>query len=122
MLSDARGKAELALSQPGTLQDRLFQAIRISMLDMLDAMNSTPHGAELIDLKDELAGDIITEWHKGMASLFAKALEAEMPAKAGLTGLQRAHALLNGLEGLKCNARTADERADGALVLVRLVT
>lgn len=121
MLLQARSVASEALDKPGPLQDRLYNAIRLAMLDMLDFMMSTPHGAELFDLKDELAGDVLVEWHESMASLFALHLDNEAPCKSGLTGTERAHALLNGLEGLKCNAGTADERAKGALVLVKLV-
>ena len=121
MLMQAHSVAEHVLSQQGDLQSRLYDAIRISMLDMLDFMMSTPHGAELFDLKDELASDILVNWHERMAGLFAKVLDEEAPAKAGLTGMERAVALLNGLEGLKCNARTAQDRTSGALVLVKLV-
>lgn len=122
MLLQAHAVASVALAKSGALQDRLFTAIQLAMLDMLDFMMSTPHGAELFDLKDELAGDVLVQWHESMASLFAKYLDAEAPGKSDLTGIERAHALLNGLEGLKCNAETADERATGALVLVKLVT
>lgn len=121
MLLQAHAVASDTLAQKGPLQDRLYTAIRLAMLDMLDFMLSTPHGAELFDLKDELAGDVLVEWHEKMAALFSTYLDAEAPNKSGLSGAERAHALLNGLEGLKCNAGTADERASGALVLVKLV-
>lgn len=121
MLLQAHATAANALVESGTLQDRLYAAVCLGMLDILDFMMATPHGAELFDLKDELAGDILVEWHEKMANLFATHLDADAPLKSGLSGMERAEALMNGLEGLKCSARTADERKAGALVLVRLV-
>lgn len=121
MLETSLAGAEAVLARPGNPEERLMGAIRAALLDPMDRLMETPHGAELFDMKDELAGDIIAEWHDRKAEMIARFLDAETPAKSGLDGAVRARALLDGMEGLKARARTASERHEGAVALVRLV-
>lgn len=121
MLDDGLTRAGAALAEPGNLKARLLAAIRAALLEPMDRLMETPHGAELFDMKDELAGDIMSEWRERKTALIARVLDAESPDKAGLNGTARAKALLDGMEGLKARARSSAERLDGAIALVALV-
>ena len=121
MLEDGLARAETALSAKGSAQDRLSGAIRAALLDPMDRLMETPHGAALFDMKDDLASDIIAEWRERKIVLVAGFLDAQSPAKAGLTGMVRARALMDGMEGLKARARDSAERQEGAIALVKLV-
>jgi AcrR family transcriptional regulator len=114
--------ARQALEGEGGIEARVFAAVKTGILDPTEMMLATPHGSELLDMKHRLAGDLIKDWHAQKAAMLAQAFEASGTVKAkGLTGLQLAHILLDGLDGLKLRATTAQERLNGAKALVRLV-
>ena len=122
MLGKALDGAKAALDGEGPIEDRVFAAIKCGMLDPIEFLHSTAHGAELMDMKHQLAGDVMTNWHAKKLAMVAKALEeAGVAAVKHLTGIQLGEILLDGMEGLKMRATTAQERHDGAKALVRLV-
>jgi AcrR family transcriptional regulator len=122
MMGRALKSAEAALDGPGSVEDRLFAALKAGILDPIEALHSTAHGAELMDMKHQLAGDVISGWRSKKAAMIADALDASGTAKAkGLTGKQLADILLDGIDGLKMRASSAQERHDGAKALVKLV-
>ncbi len=122
MMGRALDGAKAALDGAGPIEDRLFAAIKCGILDPTEFLYTTAHGAELMDMKHQLAGDVVADWHAKKAAMVAAALEASGVAKAkGLTGDQLADILLDGLDGLKMRAKSAQERRDGAKALVRLV-
>ncbi len=122
MMGRALGGARAALDGAGSIEDRLFAAIKCGILDPIEFLYTTAHGAELMDMKHQLAGDVVADWHAKKAAMVAAALEASGAAKAkGLTGDQLADILLDGLDGLKMRAKSAQERRDGAAALVKLI-
>ncbi len=122
MMGQAVAAARSALQGPGDIEARVFAAIKCGILDPTEFLLATPHGSELMEMKDQLAADIIKNWHAQKAAMIAAALDAAGCGKAkGLTGVQLANILLDGLDGLKMRAASAEERRDGAKALVRLV-
>jgi AcrR family transcriptional regulator len=122
MMAQALENAQAALNSSGTIEERLFAAVKAGILDPVEFLHATAHGAELLDIKHQMAGDVITHWHTKKTAMIAKALETSGIATAkGLNGEQLAHILLDAIEGLKQRAKTAEERSDGARALVRLI-
>lgn len=122
MMGRALVGARAALDGPGPIEDRLFAAIKTGILDPVEFLHSTAHGAELMDMKHQLAGDAMVSWHAKKLAMVADALEASgVTAAKHLTGMQLAQILLDGMDGLKMRAKTSLERHDGAKALVKLV-
>ncbi len=122
MMGQALENARAALNGKGSMEDRLFAAVKSAILDPVEFLHATAHGAELLDLKHQLAGDIIKDWHAKKAAMVAEALEKSGTAKAkGMTGAALATILIDGMEGLKQRAQTPEERSDGARALVKLI-
>jgi AcrR family transcriptional regulator len=122
MMAQALERASLALNGSGSIEERLFAAVKAAILDPVELLHSTAHGAELFDMKHQMAGDIIAEWQAKKASMVAEALETSGIAKVkGLPGATLATILIDGMEGLKQRAKTAQERSDGAKALVKLI-
>ena len=122
MMGRALAGAKAALDGQGSIEDRLFAAIKTGILDPVEYLHSTAHGAELMDMKHDLAGDAMTNWHAKKLAMVAEALEASGVSSAkGLSGAQLAQILLDGIDGLKMRAKTSQERHDGAKALVKLV-
>jgi AcrR family transcriptional regulator len=122
MTGQALEGTKAALGGSGTIEDRLFSAIKVGILDPIEFLSASAHGAELLDMKQQMASDVIQDWHTKMAALIADALEAAGVAKArSLTGRQLAYILLDSIDGLKQRAQSAQERCDGAKALVKLI-
>ena len=122
MMERSLVSAQSALNGPGTVEERIFTAIKTGILDPMEFLANTAHGAELIDMKHQLAGNVMADWHAKKAAMIADALETSGAAKAkGFAGLQLAMMLLDGLDGLKARAKHAKEREDGARALVKLI-
>lgn len=122
MMGRALDDAQSALNGPGDISARLFAAIKSGVLDPVDFLQATAHGAELLDMKHELAGEVIADWRAKKAAMIAAALDESGAAKTkGFAGDQLANILLDGIDGLKMRAKSADERHDGAKALVTLI-
>jgi AcrR family transcriptional regulator len=122
MMGRALDDAQRALDGPGDISVRLFAAIKSGILDPVDFLQATAHGAELLDMKHELAGEVIADWRAKKAAMIAAALDESGAAKAkGFAGDQLADILLDGIDGLKMRAKSAQERHDGAKALVTLI-
>jgi AcrR family transcriptional regulator len=117
MLSEALAKSEAALLDIGTLEDRLFGALKAGILDPMEHLLNSAHGAELLDMKHSMAGEMVHEWRTKQSDLLASVI-----IKGGsLTGQQLADILLDGVEGLKQRTMDMDEIRSGVLALVKLV-
>jgi AcrR family transcriptional regulator len=123
VMGEALRRAEAALSDKGGIEARIFAAVKTGILDPTELLMATAHGAELLDMKHNMAAEVIQDWRAKKAAMIAEALETSGAAKAkGLSGAQLADILLDGMEGLKMRAKTSAEREAGARALVRLVS
>jgi AcrR family transcriptional regulator len=122
VMGEALRRAEAALSTEGGIEERVFAAIKTGILDPTDFLMATAHGAELIDMKHNMAAEVIQAWRARKAAMIAEALEGAGSAKVkGMSGAALADILLDGIEGLKLRAKTSAEREAGARALVKLV-
>ncbi|WP_274626904.1 TetR/AcrR family transcriptional regulator [Arvimicrobium flavum] len=115
------------LAGPGTLGERLASAIEFKMIDMMCPIETSPHGAELLDLKGQLAGDLVETWKKALAQLFCDAITAEtrrthvVLKERGLCAEMLAEFLVDGLEGMKMRAPDMERQRNAVGQLVRVI-
>jgi AcrR family transcriptional regulator len=115
------------LAQDGGLGERLNIVIDQIMIEMMCQITDSPHGAELLDLKNSLAADMVEAWHRRSAGQFRGAIESEaarlginLPDR-GLSAEGLAELLMDGLEGMKHRVPGAEAQRLAARQLVRVV-
>lgn len=94
--------AEAAIAEDLPLEEKLGRALRCA-LDVTDELAQSPHGAEILDMKNSLAGDIMAEARERMAGLVGGVLAGEA-ARRGGDGAQAdllTQMLLDSLDGLR---------------------
>jgi AcrR family transcriptional regulator len=121
-MDKALDAALAALEGDGPIEARVFQAIKVGILDPMDFMMATAHGAELLDMKHAMAAEALVAWRMQKVALVSNALESSGVSEAkDMSGTELANILLDGIEGLKLRAKTSAERRAGARALVKLV-
>jgi AcrR family transcriptional regulator len=126
-LDQSVSRAEAILRQEGAFSDRMMSMIEECLIGMMRRIAESPHGAEILDMKSTLAGDIVSGWKQRLGALIAAAIEAEATANGldlqarGLSARLLATLLLDGLEGMKSRIRNPDEQRAAARGLVRVV-
>ncbi|MGX5845645.1 TetR/AcrR family transcriptional regulator [Mesorhizobium sp. PL10] len=126
LLSRSVEAAKVALAGDGTFTERMTRAIDEGLISMMRGVISSPHGAELLDMKSSLA-DLVVCWRDGLGEHIAAAIEkeagrngADLAAK-GLSARLLADMLLDGLEGMKARISDADEQRKAAGALVKVI-
>jgi len=120
-------RLEEVLNGPGAFPDRLFQSVDQGMITLMAKMNASPHGAELVDLKNEMAGGLLQSWHGKSVALFQKAIEVETRASGvdlaarGLTSHVLAELLVDGLEGVKHRVADVETQRTALRQLIRVI-
>lgn len=126
-LKNSVERARSALSADGPLAARLETAIETALISMMRQISESPHGAELLDMKNSLAGDIALVWRNDLVAVLAEAIAAEAAdagvdlAARGLSAAGLANLLLDGLEGMKMRVRDAEGQRAGARELIRVI-
>lgn len=107
LLAECGRRAEAALAGEGTLIERLDRLIETALFAMLKDIEEAPHGPDLLDRKNSLAGDVIAEWRAGMDAALEAAFSREARqngvdlAARGLSARAVAETFLDALEGMK---------------------
>ncbi|MBO6717460.1 MAG: TetR/AcrR family transcriptional regulator [Rhizobiaceae bacterium] len=114
-----------ALESDGSLEGRLEQALG-SILAMTSEIEDSPHGADILDMKNSLAADIIAEWRVGMTDLIEAAIGAEMSKDGGdkspkFAPRMLADMLLDAKEGMKMRQIPAAQQRAALAAFVRVV-
>lgn len=115
------------LGRDGRLGERLEMAIDQVMIAMMSQIQESPHGSELLDLKNSIAADLLARWHADSAMQFRDAIEDEARRlhvdleKRGLTADGLAELLLDGLEGMKHRVEGAAAQRETARQMVRVI-
>ncbi|WP_246730164.1 TetR/AcrR family transcriptional regulator [Nitratireductor mangrovi] len=123
---DSLAKAQLALAGDDGFAARLSRAIDDGLLEIMAPILASEHGAEILDMKNSLAADLMAEWRQGFAGLMAAAISAEADARQvdlserGFSADGLAALVLDGLEGMKMRVADAAEQRRLAGQLVRL--
>lgn len=126
-LKNSVGKARAALAGDGPLAERLQNTVETALIAMMRPIQDSPHGAELLDMKNSLAGDIAQIWRDDLIGLLSEAIAAEAArtgidlAARGLSAAGLANMLLDGLEGMKARVRDAESQRAGARELIRVI-
>lgn len=71
------GSAKAALEGDAPFGERLFSALGGEMSRQIDELAASPNGAEMLDMKNALAADIIAGWREDLAGALAEAIAAE---------------------------------------------
>lgn len=121
-VDEALAHARLALAEEGPLVRRLEQAVHCAM-HTLQEVEDSPHGAEILDMKNSLAGEIVAAGRAGMGSLLEEAIAAEerrvgkrYPSARLLSDL-----LLDAIDGLKMRGLPREEQQAAILAYIALI-
>jgi len=127
MFEQSAAAIATVMAGPGSLGERLNAAIDQVMIEMMCQINESPHGAELLDLKNSLAAGLLEDWHSRIAAQFRDGIKAEAGrqgielADRGLSAEGLATLLLDGLEGMKHRLTDAADQRVAARQLVRVI-
>jgi len=118
---------DTVLAQERSLGERLNIVIDQIIIEMMCQITDSPHGAELLDLKNSLGADLVEAWHARSAGQFRLAIDNEATrlgidlAARGLSAEGLAELLLDGLEGMKHRVQGAEAQRLAARQLVRVI-
>ncbi|CCV11019.1 TetR/AcrR family transcriptional regulator [Mesorhizobium sp. STM 4661] len=119
-------QAKTALAADGAFAERMTRAIDEALISMMRAVVTSPHGAELLDMKSSVA-DLVGCWRGGLVEHVATAIEDEAVgngvdlAAKGLSAKLLADMLLDGLEGMKTRISDPDQQRQAAAALIRVI-
>lgn len=105
-LTETLANAREALAGQGPLAERLERSM-ICTIDMMSEIEQSPHGAEILDMKNSLAGDLVAAGKADYAAVVEAAIAKEEErrgadlAARGLSARTLAGLLLDAFEGMK---------------------
>lgn len=106
-LEEAAADTARVLAEDGPFAERLDRMCSDVFFCMMQEIENTPHGLELLDMKNSLAGDIIADWRVRLDATLTAAIEAEARARGvdlaakGLSAAVLASMLFDALDGMK---------------------
>jgi AcrR family transcriptional regulator len=119
--------AERALAQPGDLSERLSGLIEDAVFSLHDRLSGSPHAADILDMKNNLASDIVARWKDALCRVIGEAIAQEV-ARTGVDLAARdlsptllASLTIDGLEGMKVRIPDPQQQRRAARGLVRVV-
>lgn len=107
LLAECMQRAKAALAEEGALIDRLDRMIETALFEMMRGIEEAPHGPDLLDRKNSLAGEVIAEWRAEMDAALEEAFAHEAQKNGvdlsarGLSARAIAETFLDALEGMK---------------------
>ena len=126
-LEDALERTALVLADETPLAERLERMCGDVFFCMMQEIENTPHGNDLLDMKNSLAGDIIAEWRQRLDATLATAIEAEARARGvdlearGLSADMLASMLFDAIDGMKQRISDPQAHLAGARRLLKLI-
>lgn len=126
VLSRSAEAAKVALAGDGAFFERMMRAIDEAFIAMMGAVVTSPHGAELLDMKSSL-GDLVVCWRDGLGEHIAAAIQGEAArngvdlAARSLSTQLLADMLLDGLEGMKARISDPEAQRQAAAALIRVI-
>lgn len=126
LLGRSLEQAGAQLSGSGPLAERMMQAFEEAIFAMVEAIEQSPHGADIIDMKNALAADLMETWRTGFVDLLTGAIEAEAKrtrAKLsdGLSARDLASLAFDAIEGAKVRRAPIEEKRRTARAAVALI-
>ncbi|MBZ0163477.1 MAG: TetR/AcrR family transcriptional regulator [Notoacmeibacter sp.] len=109
MHEHAVAAAKAVLEGPGSARERIEKAIRVGLLDIMAKLEESQHGAELVDVGNELCADIIDKWISRKVALLSVVYD-DAASCSPFTGEMLALQLMDWLDGMKCRVHEPQER------------
>ncbi len=119
--------ARRVLAGDGPIGERLNLLLETSMFAMMEEFMRSPHGHEILDMKNQLAGDVLADWKAEITSLVAEALDRAARdsgvdlAARGYSAETLASLFWDAIEGMKARLKNLDELRAAARGLVSVV-
>jgi AcrR family transcriptional regulator len=107
MTLDMTASLQRLLDRPGPTHSVLLSAFDTAIIEPLARIAATPHGMELIDMKSDLAEDIMVAMRSRKRAMLS-AFFARRMADAANSG-PLADMLIDAFEGAKARAKSVDE-------------
>ncbi len=126
-LAGAMVQARVALARDASLQERLGRLFEGTM-ELLKPVEESPHGAEILDMRNSLAGDLIEEWRVEMVALIGGTIDREVAgtgvdlAARGITATLLAEMLMDSLEGMKLRGAEPRRHCEAVEAYVRVIS
>ena len=127
LFSECLARSKQVLSGEGSFVERLDILLEDALFGTLCEIELTPHGPELLDMKNSLAGDLIVQWREEMDGALAAAIEGEAErngvdlAERDLTALALALVLLDAGEGKRLRSSDPAANLSGAKSVARIL-
>ncbi len=127
LLSQVLVAARAELEKPGTLLEKLDAMMCHAFFDILKPIEASPHGSELYDMRNALAGDICARWREELCDALEKVVAQEVAASGadltarGLSPRDLAHVFFDSLEGMKVRLNDPVCHLDASQTSVRVL-
>ncbi len=108
------------------LEEKLLAVLNSGFADFHNKISNTPHGEELLSIKQELAGDIYLSWLDEMKSIIEDGIRLHMDARnsennANINVTDIAAIMVNTMHGVKSRSADHAEILHNARSVVSLV-
>lgn len=119
--------ARAGLKEEGTFGERIMASLERALFGLIEMVDQSAHGQEILDIENKLAADIIAEWRERLSGIVETAVAEEAErSKAdlealGLSARGLADILLDGLDGMRVRGICGKPAIDGARRLVRVM-
>lgn len=127
LLEQSAEKAKEALRGKGTLRERILAALDVAVFELIEDVDASPHGAELIDVENRIAADIVSCWREVLVAAFTREIEQVIVQEGvsldavGLPSESLAAMLLDILEGMRVRGECGPVARQAACRMLRLV-
>lgn len=126
-LDESLAGALEALGEDAPFSERLMAALDRGLFQLFHIIDDSPHGDEIVDVENQIAADIVSEWRESLVEAFAGAI-AEEAERRGIQLEDRdlpapflADMLFGILDGLKVRGLCATHARDYSCKFVTLI-
>ncbi|MCR4266601.1 TetR/AcrR family transcriptional regulator [Nitratireductor sp. ZSWI3] len=127
ILERSLAEARAGLTIEGSFGERMMTALDRALFSLMEMVDKSAHGEEILGLENKIAADIIAEWREGLTEAVEAAVEEEAVRNGadlgqyGLTPRSLAELLLDGLEGMRLRGLCGRPAIDGARRLITVM-
>lgn len=125
-VDEALAHARTAVADDGPLAQRLERAVRCAT-HTLRQVEDSPHGPEILDMKNSLAGDIVAAGRAGMSRIVEEAIAAEANRRGirlsglGFSARMLSDLLLDAIDGMKMRALPREDQESATIAYIALI-